>query len=364
MPLDRPSLDEIFARMQANYQAAAPDLDPYLPRSMTFALLAAQAAAVHSLYGRLEHTVRNAFEDTAGLEELVRRGEIRGMPSRSLGVKATGFVRFSGDDATFVPDGTIVVDGNGNRYRAGPDAVIVDEVVLDVTATVVGEEQNLPLGTAVELEEPIPGIYPGTGQVTNLDYSNNGLGGGRDPESAEEFRRRLLRVIRRPAQGGTLEDWRRWGFESDSDWTRIFVTPPAAGSNVIQLWAVDDTLDLVDGSAIAPAAGVYTNAEDWIDANRRPLLADFTFQAPTLVDLDPAITLTPNTTEVQDAVKEEIIQLLIREADVGGSIPLSHFREVISRAAGETDSDLTSPVTDPVTVNAGELLVLGTPVFS
>lgn len=351
--------------MRGDFLAELPDFDPFLPRSVLGSLIKAQTAAVHELNGRIERAARNAFADTAEETELERIGALYGV-SRDQGGIAAGSLYIQGTVGTSIPTGTFFVLANGLRYQyTGGGVVVANDptLALDVAhvvieATARGAEYNLDAGTSIELEEPISGITPGTGTV-----EGGGIAGGSDLEELETYRANVLDTIRQRPQGGTLHDFERWTFESNLGFTRVWVIPPAAGSNLIEIYAVDDKLD-PDGNSIFPIGALYSAAEGYVDADhRRPLCADVSVSAPTPVDLDPAITLTPNTAEVQAAVKEEIIQLLIREAEIGGTLPLTHLEEVVSRAAGETERAITSPVSD-VSVSPGELLVIGTPVFS
>ena len=75
------------------------------------------------------------------------------------------------------------------------------------------------------------------------------------------------------------------------------------------------------------------------------------------------IALTPSTAAVKSAVAAELADVLQREAYPGGTILLSHLREAISVAAGETNNVLTAPTAD-VTHSAGQMAVLGAITWS
>lgn len=359
MPFSRPTILEIQTRLRADFKSQLPDFDPYLPRSVIAGLINSYAGAVHELNGRLELAARNAFADTADLEDLKRIGEIHGVTQWG-GAKTTAAFVYLGTESTVIPAGTFHTNANGYRYT-NPILGTVNAsgfVAISVEAVDIGTEYNMGVGTVVELEEPITGITPGSGESP--------LGGhdGANAQSDDEYRAAVLAQLRRRPQGGTRYDFERWVYESSSEWTRVWILDPATGSNLISVYCVDDTLD-EDGNLIAPIASHYTATEDYIKtAYRRPLCADVQVQSPSLlVDIDPNITLTPNTTDVQEAIAQEIIQFLIREAEIGGTLIWSALNEVISRAAGETDHTLTSP-SGNVALSAGQLHVIGQPVFS
>lgn len=368
MPFERPTVQEILTRMQSDFRDVLPDFDPFLPRSVLLAMITSQTAAMHELNGRLERASRNHFADTAELEELERIGEIYGIP-RNFGSKASGAIVYIGDDNTEIPLGTFHVTANDQRYIStvgGEQIGVTGVAAFTVEAVEVGRRFNLPSGTAMELEEPISGITPGSGQVSILGVGGP-LAGGADDEGLEAYRARVLAHIRKLPQGGSLNDFERWAFEapisSSVQWTRVFVLKPPALSNVIQIYAVDDTLDAT-GDAINGVTQDYLDTFNYIDGDdRRPLCADLQVDPPVLVTLTPSITLVPNTTIVQDAVRAEVRELLIREGKIGGTLFKSALDEAISRAAGETDHTTTIPAGD-TTVAADELLTPGTFIFS
>ena len=95
----------------------------------------------------------------------------------------------------------------------------------------------------------------------------------------------------------------------------------------------------------------------------RPVTAQETVAAPVADPLDFAIALTPDTAEVRAAVEAELRDLIAREAEPGGTILISHIREAISIAAGETDHVLASPAGN-VTAAAGAIVTMGAVTWS
>jgi len=98
--------------------------------------------------------------------------------------------------------------------------------------------------------------------------------------------------------------------------------------------------------------------QDYIDSVR-PVTANVVVVAPIAVTLNLTIALTPNNTLVQAAVQAEVEDMLRREALPGGTLLLSHLREAISIAAGETNNVLITPTAD-VTYADGEMAIMGT----
>ena len=120
----------------------------------------------------------------------------------------------------------------------------------------------------------------------------------------------------------------------------------------------DDATD--DG---IPTAAVVASVQAYIDA-RRPVTADVDALAPTAQALDFEIqNLVPMTQAVQTEIEAELADLIRRETEPGGTLLLSHIRQAISLAAGETDHTLIAP-TSNVTVAAAEITTLGDITFT
>jgi uncharacterized phage protein gp47/JayE len=81
--------------------------------------------------------------------------------------------------------------------------------------------------------------------------------------------------------------------------------------------------------------------------------------APVAVPLNFTIFVTPNTADVKAAVTAELTDLLRREAVPGGTILLSHIREAISIATGETNHTISVPAAD-VAHTTGQIATMGT----
>ena len=112
-----------------------------------------------------------------------------------------------------------------------------------------------------------------------------------------------------------------------------------------------------------PESATVDTVDDYIQA-RRPVTADVTVSGPTAAVLNFTIqNITPMTQAVQDAVEAELQDLIRRESEPGGTLLVSHIREAISTAAGETDHVLVSP-TDNVTAQATQITVYGDTTFT
>jgi uncharacterized phage protein gp47/JayE len=117
---------------------------------------------------------------------------------------------------------------------------------------------------------------------------------------------------------------------------------------------MDDTYP--DG--LPPAAEVARMTE-WLEV-RRPVTAEVFVFAPTPLPIDVVVRdLQPNTVAVQNAVEDELRDMLFREGEPGAVLHRSWFWEAVSVAAGERSHTIDAPGTD-IALQLGELGVLGT----
>jgi uncharacterized phage protein gp47/JayE len=70
------------------------------------------------------------------------------------------------------------------------------------------------------------------------------------------------------------------------------------------------------------------------------------------------LSLKPDTTAVRAAVEAQLRDLHNREGGLGDTLLVSHIREAISSATGESDHDLQSPTAD-VEAESNQLLTFG-----
>jgi len=186
---------------------------------------------------------------------------------------------------------------------------------------------------------------------------------GEDTESDESLRSRLIDRIQQPPSGGNANDYLQTAL-SVAGVTRAWVFPLNRGPGTVDVSFVEDNED-----PIIPSTAKVQEVQDAIDAFK-PVTADSDVFAPTAVEINPTIKLSPNTAVVQAAAEAELELLLQTDAQVGGALKdasstysgtilFSRLNEAVSRAAGEEDHEFVSPTAN-FTVNNGEIAVLGT----
>ena len=262
-------------------------------------------------------------------------------------------VTFTGSGGTVIAAGTELARADGVNYITDAEVSIDGgSAIAAVTAVAAGETANAVAATQLSLVSPIAGID----SIATVDGA--ALTGGSDEEVDQTLLERVLERIQEPPHGGAEFDYPTWAREV-SGVTRAWVYAQELGLGTVTVrFMMDDTY--ADG---IPVAGDVTTVQDYIDTYR-PVTADVTVVAPVAVPLAFDISgLDPATAEVKAAITAELADLIRREGEQGGSILLSHIREAISIAAGETDHAVVAPAAD-VNHATGEIATMGAIAWS
>ncbi len=346
MAFNRPTLPQLIERGAADIGTRLPSTDARLRRSVLGALARMHAGAVHGLYGYLDWLSRQILPDTADGEILARWANVWGV-TRKAAAQAKGSVTLTGTNGAIVPAATVLQRSDGVEFTTDAEVTIAaGTAIAAVTASEGGTAGNTAAGSALTFVSPIAGVN------SSATVTAAGLTQGTDTESDDDLRERLLTRIQLPPQGGTAADYVAWAKEV-AGVTRAWCYPNELGVGTVTVRFTRD-----DDASIIPDAAEVAAVQAHIDP-LRPVTAALTVVAPIAVPLNFTITLAPNTAAVQAAVAAELADLLRREAEPGGTILLSHIREALSVAAGETNHVLTAPAAD-VTHTTGQLATMGT----
>ena len=134
------------------------------------------------LFSTLEDVYNSRFVDTAVGHSLYNLGRAIGL--RLLGAqKAVGYLTFTGEIGTEVPEGYLAETIAGQQYITLQSGVILDgSITLPASAVVAGPDGNTDAGTITIITNPKTGITA----VTNAASFE----GGRNTETDDEFRTR------------------------------------------------------------------------------------------------------------------------------------------------------------------------------
>jgi len=192
--------------------------------------------------------------------------------------------------------------------------------------------------------------------------ASDGIGGGDEVEKDERLRERVLYRKRHTPMGGAPSDYVIWAGEA-AGVTRVYVERLAYGLGTVGVWILMDDL-YADG---VPTTADIQRVSNWI-APFAPATAIVCVRAPTPVPVPIKIRgLEPATSDVRDAVRDEIADAFRRRGEVGQSAAPFRFSrswigEAISAATGERRHELVEPAAD-IMLSRGELAIPGTIQF-
>lgn len=348
MAFIRPSLSKIIQRSQADIETRLDGAVASLRRTVERALARAVAGLTHGLHGHLVWLSKQLFPDTAEAEFLARWASIWSI-ERSAAVKASGTITITGVDTTVCPDETLWQDNNGVVYVQDGDATISGaSATATVDAQDGGADGNQEAGATLSLVNPVTGID------SSATVSGSGITGGVNEESDESLLNQLLQRLSSSPKGGGPGDYVAWVLEV-SGVTRAWQIANVDGPGTVGLYFVMDE----KVGTIIPDAGEVSTVQLYLDS-KAPIIGTVTAYAPTAVDVDYTISITPDTSAVRAAVEAELEDLVSREGAADGvTIYLSQINEAISLATGETDHTVTVPAAD-LTFTLGQIPVHGT----
>ncbi|MDR1656122.1 MAG: baseplate J/gp47 family protein [Deltaproteobacteria bacterium] len=353
MPFNRPSLADLATEAQHDL-AARLGAFGRLRRNVIDVLARVWAGLTHGLYGYIAYLAKQMFPQTAETYYLDRHSSWWGIYRKSP-ARARGLVIFTGIYDSEIPAGAVMADQSGNRWatEAGGRIGLDETLTLLVRAEAGGTAFNLEPGVKLNLISPYSGVN------SEAEVGEDGVTGGAGIETDAELRSRLLERVQEPPQGGTEHDYVAWAKAVDGV-TRAWAYGARLGPGTVSVTFVCDG----QSAGIIPSAEKVAEVQAYLDDPvRRPITADVIVYAPVASFVDVTISgLMPDTDTVRDAVVGELQALFTREGVPGGSILLSHCREVISQAAGEYDHVLVTP-TQNLTPAANAILTLGDVTF-
>lgn len=340
MPFETPSLPVLINRTQADLASDS------LRRSDAQVLSRALSGAAYGLYGYLNWLADQILPDKADEETLERIAALRLNQPRKPAQPADGTISFSAVAGAVLDVDVVLQVGDGRMYRVTTSVTTVAGLnTASVAAVDAGPLGNADPGVALTLVQPVPGV---TNAFTVIAP---GFTGGVARESVESLRARVIRSYRVIPHGGAASDYETWALEVPGI-TRAWCRGNYMGPGTVGLFVMRDA----DPEPV-PNPGQLAEVKAYIEP-LRPVTAELYVLAPTEKAVYYSIHPVPDTTAVRTAIAMNLQDLHEREAGLGETLLISHIREAISGAAGETDHSLTVPSAN-VTAAANELLTFG-----
>ncbi len=295
---------------------------------------------------------RELFVDTA-VDELPRHAAIWRVPQLQA-IAATGNVVFTGTPTTAIPSGLALSLG-GMAYTTAAAAMIGGggSVSVPVVAALPGTIGSQAPGAVLQVVNPLFGLSPQTATV-----DSGGLT-GEDAETTEEWRGRILAVIRSRGAGGSGADFQRWAAEALPGLIVKAMSPGTGFVTVVfampsgQTWRAPTAPEIAIVSAYLNDASV-----------RKPLGAPFIVViAATLQTVNATIHLNPDTASNRAAAINALTLQVLADATIGGTLFMSRLDAALQNASGEFSHERSVPSAD-VTAAASTLSVIGSVTFT
>lgn len=361
MPFYRESLDGLRAIVRAGYRSAMPGASDALQLRYSRIGVTAdvQADVANHELGYIDWTIDGALmPDTCEAEYLDRWGGFFGMP-RQGPASAAGPVIFSGVPGLPISAGQGLTLQGGSIAYATQGAATVGSggtVSVNVLATVGGAAGNLAAGQTLNVNPALAG----SAATATVDAA--GLTGGRDTETDNTYRARILYRMQNPPQGGAPSDYVLWALAYPGV-TRAWCYPCGRGPGTVNVAVMFDGRAnpfplTADCTAIAAAIMAVSPCQDVV------------VFAPTPVPVN--VTTSGVPTANQSAVLAELADLFgqqapggakygsgVSPANVGGLLRVTQIESAIEAGFGSDAFDLSAPTSDQ-TAATGTMLTLGT----
>lgn len=340
MPFETPSLPVLISRTQSDLASDA------LRRSDAQVLARTMGGTAYGLYGYLNWIVDQILPDKADEETLERIAALRLNQPRNAAQPAEGGVTFNAVAGAVLDVDVVLQSGDGRMYRVTTGVTTVAGInTTTIKAVDAGALGNAEPGLALTLVQPVPGV------INAFTVIAPGLSGGIAKESVESLRARVIRSYRVIPHGGSVDDYETWALEVPGV-TRAWCRGNYLGPGTVGLFVMRDN----DPSPV-PTPIQLQEIKEYIEP-LRPVTAELYVLAPTEKPVFYSIHPVPDTSAVRAAITASLKDLHEREAGLGETLLISHIREAISGAAGETDHSLTVPSAN-VAAATKELLTFG-----
>jgi uncharacterized phage protein gp47/JayE len=362
MPFERATLTELVDRISSDIKTRVTGGSNLLRRSVLMVLARVFAGAIHLLYGYLGYQSEQRFvakADQTGLDDLA---DEYGM-TRNAPTYAQGSVQVTGTDGATISADEELQTSSGIKYTVDSAQTISGGVAtLDITASEAGSDGNQSSGAELTFTTPISSVS----QTATVD--SDGLTGGADEETDDELRTRLLIRKQYPPYGGCAYDYKAWMMEN-SGITRAWVFTEYNGVGTVGCTFVMDNTD-----PYLPSAATLETIRDYMIEHTDPatgrivgipvgaepglFMIELTEQS-----MNFSLSIYPNTSIVQDAIEEELTDLILRDGGPGETIYMSDIQSALSNISSLERFAVTTPSSD-VTAASNKIHALGTITYS
>ena len=308
------------------------------------------AAQLYTLWTQAEFLEKQAFPQTAAGEYLDRHAQSRGL-TRTPAAKAAGTLTFSRNEAvqtaTEIPLGCVCATLGGVQFATAEAGwILPGELSAAVAAEAVeaGAAGNAAAGSVVQMLQPPAGVVSCTNE--------NAFSGGRDQESDESLRTRLLASYQKLPNGANAAYYETQVLDIPGV-AAVEVTPKARGLGTVDI--------VVAGTDGVPDGTLLQTVQDTLDSQRE-ICVDIEVNAPATQTVDVTVYLQVQEGYDLSEVSARVSAALdgfFTGALLGRGVLRAQLGNLVYTVPGVANYNLVKPAAD-VAAAAGKLPVAGT----
>lgn len=304
-----PTTSELFETFLANLESRLNQNSPLNDKAFTRVLSVAMSIIGTMLYKFGIDRINQVFAVTANRAGLIKLGNEYGVPIKPAAATVLT-ATLPGTDPTVIPaTRTFVGNPNGVRYSLDASATTTGGIAtLSLTAQDAGVIGNLNNGETLSIDTQVSGAET-VATVTATTTT------GADAEGTEDYRTRILDVIRAPGGGGNAADYRNWSQEvAGVARAYPYAGDPAGSGSPPERTIYIESTTTIDPDGIPPQS-LLDDVRDNITTDpdtglsRQPLgLTDDTLFVEAITRTEIFVRITGLTVDasIETAVKAEI----------------------------------------------------------
>lgn len=337
MAFKRKTLQTLLDNVYSNYMSLFKPLDKTPRYNLLKVIAYTEGGAIHQLLGDLDFLSEQIFPDTATGEYLRAHWSDRVPPL--FASTATGKVIQTGQPGTKIPKGLVYTSAAGKRYYTGRTYTVGSDGTVEVWATAEesGEDSNLDPESELTVASALS-----AGLDSSVKVGSDGIAGGVNAETDEEYLSRVMAEIRNTTRYGKTGDFAAWACDATSEVSKAFEIKNFGvfGSLLIQVIHGNQ----IDG---VEQVGNIAAVQSYIEQYAPPVI--FTVRTPELVEVQPTITLEEeeDTVSNRNLVIQRLKIYLNAKAEPGCTI---------------TQATLQAAIVDGVTISKALLTLPGSEV--
>ena len=212
MSFNRDSLTTLHNRIYANYTSLLRPLDKTPRQNLLKVLASVDAGIYHQLLGDLDFLAKQIFPDTAEGQYLREHWSNKTAPLYAT--TAAGEATITGMANKTIPAGVVFEAASGEKYylKNAYKLNVHGQAIATVIAENPGQQGNLAAGEKLKIISALP-----IGIDSEAIVSGNGIIGGVDAETDEEYLARVLATLRNPNRYGRSGDFALWARDASAE---------------------------------------------------------------------------------------------------------------------------------------------------